>query len=128
MGKKLAAISPFLPLIFYVAIGVAAIAGLYYAGVKIFKQFGAGATDPGGGAPSTGVLDGILNQTAEIGNSSLNYTGALQQTVIHPIDTLASILGIYNAPATPTLQAPSTSDLSPDTTTYPDYSGIGYAP
>jgi hypothetical protein len=121
MVKKLAAISPFLPLIFYVGIGIAALAGLYYAGTKFFKQFGPGAIDPGGGAPSTGVLDGILNQTAEIGKSSLNYTGALQQTVTDPIGVVESILGIkQSAP----VQSSTLPDLLPDTNTYPDYSGV----
>jgi hypothetical protein len=119
--KKLAAISPFLPLIFYVAVAIAAVAGLYLAGVKLFKQFGAGAIDPGGGAPSTGVLDGILNQTAEIGKSSLNYTSALQETVTDPLGVLSSILGIgQSAPAQPVLAPQNT----PDTVTYPDYSGV----
>jgi hypothetical protein len=121
IGIQLAAISPFAPLIVYALGGIALVAGIYYVATRLFSQFGAGAADPGGGAASTGVLDGILNQTAEIGRSPLNYTGALQETLLHPVDTIGSITGLWSpAPSVPILRPPST----PDTITYPDYSGV----
>lgn len=88
MKKWIIALGPVLP---YVIGGVIVLVGGYYLITKLYSQFGAGAPDPGGGAASTGVIDGILNQTAEIGSSSLNYTGALQETVTNPIETAQSI-------------------------------------
>ena len=69
------------------------------------SNFGAGTPDPGGGAPSTGILDGLLNNTLEIGSSSQNYTAAAQSTVTSPFQTAKSILGL----STTQTQAPVTA-------------------
>lgn len=69
--------------------GVFLLAGLWYLG----KKFGAGTPDPGGGRPSTGIVDGLLNHTLEIGKSPMTYTDALSQTVMHPVNTIESIFG-----------------------------------
>lgn len=111
MKAKFVAANP--ALIAYVAAAIGAILFVIY----LFHKFGAGAADPGGGAASTGVLDGILNQTLEIGRSPENYTAAAQQTVIHPVDTLASILGISTAkpiPMPPTTNPAATSNPAID--------------
>jgi hypothetical protein len=128
--------------------------GGYYLITKLFSQFGAGAADPGGGAKSTGVIDGILNQTAEIGKSSLNYTEALTKTVTDFPSTVNSILdtnalsqdangtqysfghdalwyatfGLFGNSTPQKSLSGSTPviqpPLAPDTETYPDYSGV----
>lgn len=77
------------------AIGGVALIALF---IYFEQKFGAGTPDPGGGAPSTGILSGILNATAEIGKSPISYTDAAQQTVMHPIDVTKSILGMDTSP------------------------------
>jgi hypothetical protein len=92
-GKALAGIVPFLPMLFYAGLAVAAVIGAVYGFKYLKDNFGAGTPDPGGGAPSTGIIDGLLNATAEVGRSSLNYTGALQESVMSPKETIDSIVG-----------------------------------
>lgn len=96
MKKIIASLSALGPLAPVIVWGVLILGGawtLYYFGSKAFQQFGAGAPDPGGGEKSTGVIDGVLNQTLEIGKSPENYTAATTETVLHPYDTIKSILG-----------------------------------
>jgi hypothetical protein len=74
---------------------LALIAGLAAGAYYLFRSggpLGAGAPDPGGGAPASSALSAVLNQL-EIGPSSLSYSDALQQTLGSPIQTLESILG-----------------------------------
>jgi len=111
-----ATLAKWTPVIPYLAVAVGVLLVLYF----VYKKFGPGATDPGGGRASTGVLDGILNQTLEIGKSSETYTDASLQTALHPVTTLESIVGYYptEAPAVkpnPTMTAPdATADPSTD--------------
>lgn len=82
------------PFILYGAGAIAVLIALVFAYKKLGASFGAGTPDPGGGAASTGIVDGILNHTLEIGpQSSMNYTDAAAQTALHPLDVMKSILG-----------------------------------
>ena len=90
---SLSALGPLAPVIVWGVIIFGGVWTLYYFGSKAFAQFGAGAPDPGGARSSTGVLDGVLNQTLEIGKSPVTYTDAATETVLHPYDTMKSILG-----------------------------------
>jgi len=90
---SLSALGPLAPVLVYGVLIFGGVWTLYYFGSKAFAQFGAGAADPGGGTASTGVIDGVLNQTLEVGKSPENYTAAATETVLHPYDTMMSILG-----------------------------------
>jgi hypothetical protein len=41
-----------------------------------------------------GVLGNVINNTLEIGQSSQSYTSAFSQAILHPINTIGSILGL----------------------------------
>jgi len=82
-----------LPLVYLGVLGV-----ILYGAYKLFfsngAPLGAGAPDPGGGAPATGVLSAIINSTTEIGSSPLSMSDALQQTFSDPLGVMSSILGL----------------------------------
>jgi len=67
------------------------VAGLAYLAYWIYQNLGGGAADPGGGAPSTGILSALDNQL-EIGASSLSQSDATQQFLSNPFSSLGTIL------------------------------------
>lgn len=77
-------------------------AALLFGGVYLYNylqtNFGAGTPDPGGGAPSTGIVSGVANATLEIGKSSLSYSDAATQTGGSTLTTLDTIAGGNQGP------------------------------
>jgi hypothetical protein len=77
--------------ILFIIGGLAAIGyGIYW--LVTSGPLAPGTPDPGGGAPSTGVLSSAINNL-EVGDSSLSFTDALQQFVGAPLTTLGTIFG-----------------------------------
>ena len=84
----------------FVAILAALAGGAYY----LFRSggpLGAGAPDPGGGAPATSAFEAIYNQF-EIGKSSLSMGGAAQSFFSDPLGAMESILGYSPSSGTDT--------------------------
>lgn len=76
----------------YIIGGVALIFGGVYLYNYLQTNFGAGTPDPGGGAPSTGILSGLVN-TLEVGKSSLSQSDATAQLAANPLQSIDSIAG-----------------------------------
>lgn len=67
--------------------------GIYYVINNGFPGLaGAGTPDPGGGAPATGVLSALENQTLEIGSSSESFSDAQSEVFSDPIGSLKTIV------------------------------------
>jgi hypothetical protein len=99
---QLEAVAPFaLP----VLLGAAVLVALLYVYSELKPILSGESKDPGGSdTPNAGLLDAAANQL-ELGRSSLSYTGAAQQVVSHPIDSLFSYLGIDGGGTAPAQSA-----------------------
>ena len=96
MKKFLADLAPFAPFIVYGLLIVGAIAGVLYGIKKLNEAVGAGTssdTSVQGAQKNSSILDGVINNTVQVGHSSESYTGAVQQVVTDPPGSLKSIIG-----------------------------------
>lgn len=75
-----------------VVVGVAGFVGYK----KLTQEFGGTGSQTGntpGGQKNVSIVDSIFNGSLSTGDSSQSYTNAAGEVLIHPIDSIKSILG-----------------------------------